>query len=214
MERHYTPKEASLLLGISVGHLQRLDREGKIKCIRTTGGRRRIPESEIKRILGEKRPKALAIYARVSSHEQKQKGDLRRQIETIKANFPISDYSAVYEITDVSSGLNDKRKGLIKLISLAQEGKISDIAITFKDRLTRFGYNYLEQFFLSMGVKIHVLDFTSGESGCTTAFKETLEIELVKDMLAIVTSFSGKLYGMRSHKKKRIVENVKEALKE
>jgi excisionase family DNA binding protein len=205
MERHYTPKEASLLLGITVRHIQRLDEEGKIKCIRTTGGRRRIPESEIKRILDEKRPKALAIYARVSSHEQKQKGDLLRQIEKIKANFPIIEYEAVYEITDVSSGLNDKRKGLLKLISLAQEEKISDVAITFKDRLTRFGYHYLEQFFSSLGVKIHVLDCPD---------KETLEQELVKDMLAVVTSFSGKLYGMRSHKKKRIVENVKEALQE
>lgn len=205
MERHYTPKEASLLLGISVRHIQRLDKEGKILCIRTTGGRRRISESEIKRILGEKRPKALAIYARVSSHEQKQKGDLKRQLETIKANFPIQEYSQVYEITDVSSGLNDKRKGLLKLISLAQEEKISDIAITFKDRLTRFGYNYLEQLFSPNGVTIHVL----GKDD-----KETLEQELVKDMLAIVTSFSGKLYGMRSHKHKRIVEHVKEALKD
>jgi excisionase family DNA binding protein len=204
MERHYTPKEAALLLGISVGHLQRLDREGKIKCIRTTGGRRRIPESEIKRILGEKRPKALALYARVSSHEQKQKGDLKRQLETIKANFPLKEYETIYEITDVSSGLNDKRKGLLKLIQMAQEAKISDIAITFKDRLTRFGYNSLEQFFSHLGVTTHVLG---------TLDKETLEQELVKDMLAIVTSFSGKLYGMRSHKKKRIVENVKEALK-
>jgi excisionase family DNA binding protein len=204
MERHYTPKEAALLLGISVGHLQRLDREGKIKSIRTTGGRRRIPESEIKRILGEKRPKALALYARVSSHEQKQKGDLKRQLETIKANFPLKEYETIYEITDVSSGLNDKRKGLLKLIQMAQEAKISDIAITFKDRLTRFGYNSLEQFFSHLGVTIHVLG---------TLDKETLEQELVKDMLAIVTSFSGKLYGMRSHKKKRIVENVKEALK-
>ncbi|MBM3237878.1 IS607 family transposase [Candidatus Poribacteria bacterium] len=204
MERHYTPKEAGILLGISVGHLQRLDREGKIKCIRTTGGRRRIPESEIKRILGEKRPHALALYARVSSHEQKQKGDLKRQIETIKANFPIDEYSAVYEITDVSSGLNDKRKGLIQLISLAEEEKISDIVITFKDRLTRFSYNYLEQFFSFLGVKIHVLNYDD---------KETLEQELVKDLLSIVTSFSGKLYGMRSHKKKRIIEHVKEALK-
>lgn len=205
MERHYTPKEAALLLGISVRHIQRLDKEGKIKCIRTTGGRRRIPESEIKRLLGEERPKALALYARVSSHEQKQKGDLKRQIETIKANFPLKEYETIYEITDVSSGLNDKRKGLQELIRLAQEEKISDIAITFKDRLTRFGYNSLEQLFSILGVKIHVLG---------TLDKETLEQELVKDMLAIVTSFSGKLYGMRSHKKKRIIEHVKEALRD
>jgi len=202
MERHYTPKEAGLLLGLTVRHIQRLDKEGKIKCIRTPGGRRRIPESEIKRLLGEKRPKVLAIYGRVSSHEQKKKGDLRRQIDYIRERFA-NKYEEIIEITDVSSGLNDKRKGLIKLINLAKEEKISDIAITYEDRLTRFGFHYLEQLFSILGVEIHVLNENS---------KETMEQELVRDMIAIVSSFSGKLYGMRSNKRKRILSYVKKAI--
>ena len=83
MERLYTLKEASKILGVHVKTIQKWDREGKIKCVRTVGGRRRIPESEIKRILGIKEERKIVGYARVSSHAQKD--DLERQIELIKA---------------------------------------------------------------------------------------------------------------------------------
>lgn len=69
-------------------------------------------------------------------------------------------------------------------------------------RLTRFGFHYLEQLFYILGVEIHVLNENS---------KETMEQELVRDMIAIVSSFSGKLYGMRSNKRKRILSYVKKA---
>jgi len=52
MEKLYTMKEASEILGVHVRTLQKWDREGKIRCVRTVGGKRRVPESEIKRILG------------------------------------------------------------------------------------------------------------------------------------------------------------------
>lgn len=70
-------------------------------------------------------------------------------------------------------------------------------------RLTRFGFHYLEQLFSILGVEIHVLNENS---------KETMEQELVRDMIAIVSSFSGKLYGMRSNKRKRILSYVKKAI--
>ena len=77
--------------------------------------------------------------------------------------------------------------------------------ITYRDRLTRFGFRYLEQYFSSHGVEIEVI--FDDES-------KTPEKELVEDLLSIVTSFAGKLYGMRSHKKKRLVEAVKNALRD
>lgn len=214
MERHYSLREAALLLSMHPKHIQKLDREGKIKCLRTIGNRRRIPESEIRRILSLERRKCLAIYARVSSHEQKKKGDLQRQIDSILKNFPLDEYEEVIEITDVSSGLNDNRKGLAKLISLAEEKQISDIVVTYPDRLTRFGFHLLSELFRICGVNIHVLNQCLPVRSRQTGEKETMEQELVKDMLAIVSSFSGKLYGLRSHKKKRIVDNVKQALKD
>lgn len=83
MERLYTMKEASKLLGVHIRTIQKWDKEGKIRCVRTIGGKRRVPESEIKRILGIHEERKIIGYARVSSHTQKD--DLERQIELIKS---------------------------------------------------------------------------------------------------------------------------------
>jgi putative resolvase len=81
MERLYTLKEAKKLLGVTTRTIQRWDKEGKIRVVRTVGGRRRVPESEIKRILGLKEERAVVGYARVSSATQKD--DLERQKQLI-----------------------------------------------------------------------------------------------------------------------------------
>ncbi|HIE30293.1 TPA: MerR family DNA-binding transcriptional regulator, partial [Candidatus Poribacteria bacterium] len=104
MEKHYRPKEASEILGLTVRRLQQLEKEGKIRSIRTPGGRR-FPQSEIERLLGVSRPKVLVIYGRVSSHEQKKKGALSRQIEYIKEQMDTEEYSEVRVVTDIGSGL-------------------------------------------------------------------------------------------------------------
>ena len=84
------------------------------------------------------------IYARVSTHKQKNRGDLERQIQNI-ARFAITQNPKNLEmIAEVGSGLNDNRKGLTKLITLVQEDKVSRIFINYKDRLTRFGFHYLQ----------------------------------------------------------------------
>lgn len=110
-------------------------------------------------------------------------------------------YRNITIITDVGSGLNDKRKGLIKLMELAKKGEITDLAIRYKDRLTRFGFNYLKFFFESYELKIHVLDENSQA--------KTIYEELTEDLLSVVTSFSGNLYGIRSGKNKLLKEKIK-----
>ena len=147
--------------------------------------------------------KKIAIYARVSSNEQKQKGDLERQINFVKENLD-EEFLVVDTLSDVGSGLNDKRKGLHKLMKLAKEKEITDIAIRYKDRLTRFGYGYLEEYFNSHGVTIHVLD---KEEEIKTA-----QEELADDLISIITSFSGKLYGLRSKKHKELQKSAKESI--
>ena len=79
MGKLYTLKEASKLLGVHVKTIQRWGKEGKIRCVRTVGGKRRVPKPEIKRILGIHEERKRVGYARVSSHTQKD--DLERQIE-------------------------------------------------------------------------------------------------------------------------------------
>jgi len=102
----------------------------------------------------------------------------------------------------VASGLSDKRRGLLTLMDMARRGEITDIAVTYRDRLTRFGFGYLEEFFRGYGVTVHVLD---GQQD-----RKSVHEELVDDLLAIVTSFSGKLYGLRSRGRARaLVEAVR-----
>ena len=206
MDKLLTMKEAKELLGVSTKTIQNWDKAGTIKVVRTPGGRRRIPLSEVERIRGgstSSQKKKIAIYARVSSNEQKQKGDLERQISFVKENVD-KEFLIVDTLSDVGSGLNDKRKGLHKLMKMAKENEITDIAIRYKDRLTRFGYGYLEEYFNSYGVTIHVLD---QEEEVKTA-----QEELADDLISIITSFSGKLYGLRSKKHKELQKTAKESI--
>jgi len=83
--------------------------------------------------------------------------------------------------------------------------QVDVVIITYKDRLTRFGFEYLEYFFKQYGVRIEV--------SYGVELKDVYQ-ELVEDLLAIVTSFAGKLYGMRSRRKKRLVQGFKELLEE
>ena len=135
------------------------------------------------------------VWGRVSTHKQKARGDLGRQVAHIRENLQAQDVSHVVEITDVASGLSERRPGLLRLMEMARRGEVTDIAVTYKDRLTRFGYGYLEEFFSGYGVRIHVVD---GQED-----RKSVQEELVDDLIAIVTSFSGKLYGLRSHSQAR-----------
>lgn len=100
MERLLTIKKAKELLGVSPLTLQRWDKAGKIRIVRTTGGMRRIPESEIKRLQGTGLNDSLIIgHARVSSASQKD--DLATQVALLKRK------GIENILTDVGSGLNE-----------------------------------------------------------------------------------------------------------
>jgi len=128
---------------------------------------------------------------------------LSRQVAHVREVMVSRGWRDIDEVTDVASGLSDKRPGLLRLMETARQGKITDIAVAYKDRLTRFGFGYLERFFSGYGVALHVVD---GEDD-----RKSLQEELVDDLITIVTSFSGRLYGLRRHSKARpLVKAVKE----
>jgi len=205
-ERLLKPREFCEIVGISYSTLKQWVREGKVKVYRTATGRWRIPYSEVERILGL-RPEARAvravIYARVGSSDQK--GDLERQIQYLTQYCSAKGYRVVDILSDVASGSKTNRRGLLKLFNYVVNKQVDVVVITYKDRLTRFGFEYLEYFFRQYGVRIEVV---YGEEP-----KDAYQ-ELVEDLLAIVTSFAGKLYGMRSHKKKKLVQGFKKLLEE
>ncbi|EHR79052.1 resolvase [Thermococcus litoralis DSM 5473] len=202
MERHYTLKEASKILGVTVKTLQNWDKQGKIRVVRTVGGRRRIPESEIKRILGIQEERKTIGYARVSSRTQKD--DLNRQVQTIK-EFAKEKGWDIEILKDIGSGLNEKRKDYQKLLKMVTNKEVSKVIITYSDRLTRFGFETLKTLFQAFGTEIIVIN---GELQ-----KEPRE-ELIEDLIAIISHFAGKLYGMRSRKYEEVVENAKQLFQE
>ncbi|NJE09288.1 IS607 family transposase [Thermococcus sp. M39] len=202
MERHYTLKEASKILGVTVKTLQNWDKQGKIRVVRTVGGRRRIPESEIKRILGIQEERKIIGYARVSSRTQKD--DLNRQVQTIK-EFAKEKGWDIEILKDIGSGLNEKRKNYQKLLKMVTNKEVSKVIITYPDRLTRFGFETLKTLFQAFGTEIIVIN---GELQ-----KEPRE-ELIEDLITIISHFAGKLYGRRSHKYKEVVKNAKQLFQE
>ena len=203
MERLLRPKEACQLLSISYSTLLRWIREGKIRAVTTEGGKYRVPYSEIKKYLERREETRAVIYARVSSADQKE--DLERQINYLTNYATAKGYKVIEVLKDIASGLNTQRKGLLKLFKLVEERSVDVVLITYKDRLTRFGFEYIKEFFSTMGVKIEVV---FGEEP-----KDATQ-ELVEDLIPIITSFAGKIYGMRSHKKTVLVQGVKKLIGE
>jgi excisionase family DNA binding protein len=207
-EKLLTLREACRRLGVHPNTLRKWDREGKVRVVRTVGGRRRIPESEVERLMGFVKPHVsgkAVIYVRVSLHDQKQRGDLERQKQSVLDYAKSRGYEVTAVLEDVASGLNEKRESLSRLFDLVEERKIGVVVVAFKDRLTRFGFRYLERYFSSHGVRVEVVN---GEEP-----KDAYQ-ELVEDLIALVSSFAGKLYGLRSHKYDMVVEGVKQLITE
>jgi len=191
-------KAAKSLLGVTTKTIQKWDKEGKIKIIRTFGGRRRVPLSEIERLQGLKSYNSQIIgYARVSSATQKD--DLQTQVQLL------TQRGTTHILTDIGSGLSEKRRNYRKLIQLILNHQIQKLVITYPDRLTRFGFATFQQFCASYGTHIEVLN--------DTRYKSPQE-ELVQDLITIIAHFSGKLYGLRSHQTKKMVSSVKSLVKE
>ena len=203
-EKLLRPQEVCSTLGISYSTLRRWIRDGKIKAVRTPTGRIRIPKSEIERILGREVPTKTrcVIYARVSSTKQEEQGDLQRQVELLKKYAHEHRYEIVEIITDVASGLKENRRGLRRLFKLVVNRKVDVVLVTFRDRLTRFGFEYLKYFFKQFGVDIV----------CILDEKKSPLEEIIEDFISIVVSFAGRIYGMRSHKVKKLVSMVEREL--
>lgn len=205
----YKTGEVAQILGVTVKTIQNYDNEGKLRFSRSQGNRRNILREDLLLFLEERgilyndtsEGKRDVIYARVSSHDQKNHGDLDRQALFLTEH--VQDLQNPMILKEVGSGLNDNRKHLQKLLSMVCRNEVRNVYVTYKDRLTRFGYHYLETMFAAHGVKIVVVkDLSSGRS---------VQEELVEDMMSLIASFSGKLYGLRSRAgKKRNKRDEKE----
>ena len=152
-------------------------------------------------LINKENEKLSIAYCRVSSIDQKD--DLVRQINTV-SEYCIAKGYQFRIIQDLGSGLNYNKKGLKELIELICSQRINRIIINYKDRLIRYGYEIMENICELNGVKIEIINHTEDK---------TYEQELVEDVLSIITVFSSKLYGSRSHKIKKIEEEFIKLMK-
>ncbi len=182
-------------LGLHPFTVRKWIKAGKIQAIRV-GNEARVPRSEIERLAGKTAGRLIVLYGRVSG--QGQKSDLETQLERLQAWASRERAGKqTLVLSDIGSGLSATRRHLQRLLRLVREDQVAEIVVTYPDRLTRFGQEYLQALFDSFGVMLTVLD--PGEN-------KTVEQELTDDMLALLASFSGRLYGMRSHKQKELLK--------
>lgn len=202
VKEYYKTGELAKMIGKQTRTVQSYCVKGDINSIIIPSGKRIISRDEVikylrsSNLLYEDDNKIDLIYARVSTNDQKNRGDLDRQIDYIIREIIAKNPKNLKVFSEVGSGLNDNRTELKKLLDMVMNDEIDRIFILYKDRLTRFGFNYLEQICNKFGTKIIVISEEIQE--------KSIQEELAEDIISIIHSFSGKLYGMRNNIKEKL----------
>lgn len=188
----YRISEFAKRVGRSASTVRRWEREGRITANRTATGQRYFTDSDVRQVLQpgfDEAARRTVVYCRVSSPSQK--GDLVSQVGAME-EFCRGRGLAVDEwVEEIGGGMNLKREKLLTLMDSIEKGEVKTVVIAHKDRLARFGFEYLE----------HV----ASKNGCTllVANQESLspQEEMIQDLLAVVHTFSGRLYGLHRYEK-------------
>jgi predicted site-specific integrase-resolvase len=177
---YVTTRDYQKLYGVSVITLRRWADSGKIESIRSPGNQRlyKVPEEKPR----ETPRKERIVYIRVSS--PKQKDDLERQRAYMASRYP--DHEIV---SDIGSGINWKRKGLLTILDSAMQGNIEEVVVASRDRLCRFAFELIEWILRQAGSKLVVLEQTD----------QSPERELSDDLLSIVQIFCCRRNGKRRY---------------
>lgn len=166
---------------VTIRTVWRWIKEGKVEHTRTASGGVRIIEDEAQPL-----DPIVATYARVSSSENKD--NLTRQQQRLLDFCSAKGWKVEKQISEIASGLNDARPKLEKLLL---DPSIELIVVEHKDRLARFGLNYIEKLLLMQNRKIIYINQSMDQ-------KE----DLMEDFVSIITSFCARLYGQRRTKRK------------
>ena len=192
---YVSAKEAKRLLQVNGTTLKVWKDSGRLKHKKLSEKKILYDVDSVLPSLDSERKRRNLIYARVSN--TKQKNDLDNQIEMIKS-YCIShgiEVDAIYK--EIASGMNENRKELNLLIDEVISGNVQTVFISFRDRLSRFGFDYFKNLFAKYNTEIKVLD----------EFEETnktFQEELTEDLISIIHNFSMKLYSNRRKKFKEI----------
>jgi len=199
--------ETAEILGVSVKTVRRWADSGKLKSTRSPTGHRRFNLIDIQEVRDgvtvKPQTRVTINYARVSSQDQK--ADLERQIKVLESYSSCHGWQ--YEtISDLGSGLNYKKKGLKKLLNRIMKGDVGRLVLTHKDRLLRFGSELVFAMCEEFNTEVVIINQSKEEI--------SFEQELATDMIELVTVFSARLYGSRSKKNKKLLDNVAKAVQD
>ena len=209
IEKLLTTAESCAMLGVTRWTLDKWEKAGELESVRTKGGHRRYRQSDINRIMGVESNTsdnvgAVVAYLRVSSHDQKAKGDLDRQKARVLEHCLKKKYNVEYVFSEVGSGMNDNRSKLKRIFHLVRSHLITRVIVEHKDILTRFNYSFLESFFSSHGVTIECLEEILPKSYVDEAPRSSRRVaELVEDVIALMASMSAKIYGRSAANRKK-----------
>lgn len=201
--------QAALLLGISIVTLRRWDKSGIFKPDYITPGKhRRYCVLRLRaKFFGEENKEDIDFservaiaYSRVSSADQK--CDLLRQQQILR-NYCENKKIKFIELSDCGSGLNYHKKGLKSLLKKICRSEVSELVLTHKDRLLRFGSKLIFDLCGFFGARVTILNGDVAKS---------FEEELASDVIEIITIFSAKMYGRRSHRNKKLLEKTVDAI--
>jgi putative resolvase len=137
----------------------------------------------------------VALYARVSSHDQK--ADAQRQLDRLRDYAAAKGYKVTAEVVEIASGLNDQRP---KFSQLLTDTAVQTILVEHKDRATRFGYQYIALLLKTQGRRIEVINETDTQD------------ELVDDFVSLITSMAARIYGRRSSRQR--AERIRECVEQ
>ena len=184
-------------VGVTTTTLRRMHQSGElIPAHFSNGGTRYYSTEQLKSFQSSNNERIVIGYCRVSTPSQKD--DLETQVQNVKSYMYAKGYKFDI-IKDIGSGINYKKKGLKELINRIENNEVSKVVILYKDRLIRFGFELIEYLCEINNVEIEVID----NSECSK------EKELTDDLIQIITVFANRLYGQRSKKTKRLIDEVR-----
>ena len=178
-------------VGISKDTARRWDRAGKITPMRTSGGHRRYTDLDVAkalRIQVSEPEKRVVVYCRVSSNSQRE--DLNNQ-EKYLSEFANGRGYVFDVVKEIGGGMNMNRPKFMEIVKGIINGSVGTLIVAHKDRLTRFGFDLIQNLADTYGCEIIITDTESLSP----------QQEMVEDLMAIVHTYSCRLHGLRRYKK-------------
>jgi len=164
---------------------------GKLSTVRTSGNQRRVPLHEVERLQGNSGRTVILAYCRCST--AKQKDNLERQVGRV-LEYAASTGLSPELYKDIGSGLNENRKQFKKLLKRIADHDVHSVVVEYKDRLSRYGFKTFEYYCNSLGVAVEVIEDRESKE---------FEQEFSEDIVALIASFSARLYGRRGGRAKK-----------